>query len=85
MQYFAVPWTSNFRIFLGEYASGPSPPNVLTVEKLFIYKTRFGAKQISTKVVTQKQLSKVFDRSSMCFYHMNFLYAKSEVLNVNVT
>ena len=58
-------------------------PIVILVEKQFIYKTRFGAKQISTKVITQKQLSKVFDRSSMCLYHMT--HAKSEVLNVNVT
>ena len=26
---------------------------LVTVEKQFIYKTRFGAKQISTKVITQ--------------------------------
>ena len=44
----------------------------ISVEKLFIYKTRFGAKQISTKVITQNSFRKFSIVPACAYYHMTF-------------
>ena len=42
------------------------------VEKQFIYKTRFGAKQISTKVITQNSFRKFSIVPACVSYRMTF-------------
>ena len=63
----------------------PSRDEACDCRKTIYLQNTFWSKTNINQSYYTKQLLKVFDRSSMCFYHITFLYAKSEVLNVNVT